>query len=547
MTESTVPAFDKIQILLVDDMPEGLPRPTSRHAPSVPVMASAYSQWFEFRWVATPQEACEYRDLSWLIAEHNPHLLAEEGWVPELLVLDYALTQDTHTVAEHVGGEEEWLNRLSPLPPLRRCARRLDSSAPIKRAAFDIEPAAGSEYWGCFIGGLVMNTFADHPCAPITITRYSQQTLKSQAVDAAFFEWLMETQSSGLLRAAGCAYSPSWQDIIRPGVASLRHRLLVLAKANIIHISLDDLLSLAENGKHPVLTVTSRYGRRRYPTAGLFVDAADKDRPSAASAWAHDLVEEAWSEAERPGTQNSFNEMLKDLSRGRALCRLLWDAYCDDDLFGRRMRLSELVGRKTGKARDKTPLLPEEEQELAALAGPDYFTVGDISQANPSCGRRYIDLRHPDFDAKARRWAVLMIIVRLLHDRYCAVDVGRRLRRPGGYDDDIDAAVEAPLSPADVYLALFPIAQTPVVLPWHAVSADPAGSWSRYIRELNLDFKQLLAGTDCKTSTPGERLILRMFAESVGAEHDDWGPSDWDRDLLAQNVLFAKTEADDDR
>ena len=206
------------------------------------------------------------------------------------------------------------------------------------------------------------------------------------------------------------------------------------------------------------------------------------------------------------------------------------------------MRLSELLGRKTGKTRDNTPLSPEDEQELKGLIG--HFNVAEPERTNPSCGRNFIDLRHPDYDAKARRWAALMILVRLLHDRYCAVDVGRRLRGLRRPEKEIDAAFEAPVTSADVYLALFPIAQTPVVLPWHAEKADPAASWSRYLKDLKLNLKQLLDGDGQRATTPGERMILRMYAESVGAECDDWGTDDWYRDPLAHNVLFGKSEVE---
>ena len=118
MKECDRDEFDPIRVLLVDDMPDGLPRPTPRGAPDIPAMASAYGKWFAFRWLATPAECCEFRDLSWLISQHDPGLLATHGWVPDLLVIDYALTQDTRTVADRVHNDRDWLDRLSPLPDL---------------------------------------------------------------------------------------------------------------------------------------------------------------------------------------------------------------------------------------------------------------------------------------------------------------------------------------------------------------------------------------------------------------------------------------------
>lgn len=234
----------KLRVLVVDDIPSGLSKdlrwPNNFDRP--PKMSSEFDAWFEFRWVATPQEACEYRNISWLIAQRDARTLGEDAWVPELLLIDYALTQDSRTVADRVNNQNDWIERLSPLPSLRRCAKKLSIEFPAKQEAPDFKaPPAGSEYWGCFIGGLLMNTFGDHPCAPLTITRADQATLKTQAVDAAFFEWLMAVQSTNLLRADGRTTSPPWRDVLPPAVAHLRRRMLVLAKTDIIRLSLEDL------------------------------------------------------------------------------------------------------------------------------------------------------------------------------------------------------------------------------------------------------------------------------------------------------------------
>src|SRR4051812_33296590 len=92
-------ACDKINILLIDDDPEGLWKrdPTTRGLPAYPGISSApgdaidRSTLFDVRWIATPEEAREFRDLSRLIGEHEPAKLQRDGWVPEVVVVDYLL------------------------------------------------------------------------------------------------------------------------------------------------------------------------------------------------------------------------------------------------------------------------------------------------------------------------------------------------------------------------------------------------------------------------------------------------------------------------
>jgi len=540
MSRREEPEFDKIQILLVDDMAEGLTRPTARGAPDVPAMGRDYADWFDFKWLATPEECCEFRDLSWLIGQNNPRVLAESGWVPEILVIDYSLTPDHRTVSSRVHGFDGWEDRLSPLPGLRKCARETIENPPTDRRAFHLQPTAGSEYWGCLVGGLLINTFGDAPCAPVTITRYSQQQIENLSVDTVFFEWLMDVQSSGLLRAAGQAYSPPWQEIIPTGVANLRHRLVDLARASIVFLSLEDLLAMADDVEHPALSVTSRYGRRRYPVAGLFVDVDADERSGAAAAWARGLLVDTWDQTSSDRLRPDFEQTVKELRQGRVLAESLWDAYCDDELVGKRLRLSELLARERGQSTDPTPLESEEISELAALKG--HFAIRNPEKANPSCERGCVELRQPECGTTARRWATLMIVVRLLHDRYRAVLRAREYLGRGRHEQRIDPALEAPIAPADVYLALFPVPQTPAILPWHAKKSDPASSWGRYVKELDLDLKEVLSQDGSWDASRAERWLLRMYAASVGARNEDWGLAEWRRDPTAEALLFGVTQ-----
>lgn len=517
----TAASHDKIRILLVDDMPDGLPQdlgwPHPRNGP--PQMDVDYDEWFDFRWVATPEEACEYRDLSWLVGQHEPETLNHRGWLPELLVVDYALTQDTRTVADrvaHADSRESWVARLSPLPALRECAARNALIEDSREKRFSVTPRAGSEYWGCFIGGLLMTTFSDHACAPLTVTRYNQTTLGEQCPDAKFFEELMEVQSSGLLHATGLSASPTWRDIIPRGMRRLRQRIVALARANMIQISLDDLLSLADDGNHEILTVSSRYGRRRYPIQGLFID--NKDDPQQ---WARRQMEEAWASvysSGKAGRDQHSGGAFEELAEASKLARSVWAAYVDKDTFAKRERLSELeaLREETQSPRGDGPVSRKKQPTLTSdqtktLEDLKHYFAVDGSQ----CGK-FADVLDDRYSTKARRWAALFLVVRVLYARVHAVVVSHARRSRAHTSQIADVLANLPLNLKDVYLALFPLPRRPVALPWH--KGDVSSAWRSDLLKISVDVTRILNGEGIE---PKERRILRMYAESVGADGEE--------------------------
>lgn len=472
---------DKIQILLLDDNPNGLPRdhrwPDEKGGP--PEMDVDFEELFEFRWLATPHEACEFRDLSWLIGHHDPQVLQADGWLPELLVIDYALTQVEGTVEQRFPGCE-WLHQISPLPDLRRCANRLLKHPPTNRAPIDVGKPAGAEFWGCFIGGLMMTSFADHPCAPVTITRYNPQTLRDQAVDAAFFEWMMETQSGGQLRASGRSASPSWYDIIPSGTAALRERIRSLAKANIVQISIDDLTRLADHADHPVLTVGSRYGRRRYPVAGLFIDGNDDP-----SAWSSELLADLVPE-------------LDEFEAGVNLAKQIWNAYNDTGAQKRNFRLSELLQKERDHVLDADEIV-----ELKGLKDESGYEASTDKRGRVSAkltNPEWIaEIRMGEYSQRSRRWAALVLMQYLEHRLAAAVREATRRDQPGLHA----------ISPHHAYFLLFPLAQTPAILPWHDPNKSPSDTWTDKMlhSQTGLKLEQLLTFS----IEPWELNVLRSY------------------------------------
>lgn len=465
MNDQKQSAFDKIRVLLIDDMPAGLPQhlkwPHRRNGP--PQMDVDYEEWFEFRWVATPQEACEFRDLSWLLSERDARLLEREGWVPEVMPIDYALTQDSRTVSIRVKGDPQWLALLSPLPSLRACARRVLETPPSTQIS--VQPRAGNEYWGCFVGGLLMTTFADHPCVPVTITKYDQNTLRERSPDAKFFEELMHVQTSGLLRATGTESSPSWQDIIPIGMKHLRHRLEVLAKASIVTLSFADLIALSGDPTHKILTVDSRFGQRKLPVEGLFIDQPAESPQD----WATRLLAEATGNV--PGvSEGDFATTLRDWRAAEQLCNSIWTAYCNEHLVSSRWQLSKTLDASSDASSPTAEGLLkafdcyQNVQTRTTKKGPNTTKTWKIGKSATQC----MDIRHGNYSDLQRRWAALMIIIRLLHHHWVARNAWNEFAADDVLWADFASELLSSIDTDDVYLALHPVASEKGILPWHS-------------------------------------------------------------------------------
>ena len=444
--------IDPIRILLIDDNPMGFPKARG-YSDHIPVMGYDYRQHFDYRWVATPHEAREMRDLSWLIEQKDPSKLGRDGWVPELLALDYALTQyDENTVADRMGGVDDAIDTTSPLPALWDCAQELGIE-PKEVDQFDLQPGAGSEYWGCFIGGLFLNSFATHPCAPVTITRYSQETLRSEGPDAAFFEWMMEVQSGGHLKASGDSEDAfqNWDYVIPAGVRKLRERIYQLAAQHIITVSIPDLQRLLKDPLHPSLAVESRYGIRRYPIQGLFIDHIEEEQRNA------EIIKYA----------KSLLGLIIDqavLQPAQDFAEQFWAAYTADEsddaseygkLKKRRRRLSEIY--------------PDQAQsELADLKKE--FDVKKVRGDSEVCGVS-LDL-HQDVPRPLRRWVAILILYR---------HVVRAARIRLVLEKDLDSDKGPSLIPNDLWLSLFPLPYSPIQLPDGSKDANSYkdGRWAQ--------------------------------------------------------------------
>lgn len=553
-----VDEVDKIRVLLLDDNPASLnliqwidgvryESPQVSDSATTDFDMPELDQLFDLRWLTSAAEAREFRDLSLLVSRTTPEALIREGWVPEIFCFDYAL-KDDRSISERFF-TEKLAHSLSPLPNLRRYVEACALSLPASSAVPHVEVAQGDDNYGCFAGGLIFTTFSDHPCGPVALTRKGSD--KTVGTEASFFEWMLENEAHGTFQRKGRP-EPQWRDLIPDGLRVLRSQIEGLARGSIIRVSLDDLIALTDSGSYQVLTIRSRYGLRRLPVAALFLDYKPWQREDAARSWAAGVLDKIFS-----GAEDGFRLTLDDFIQGRNLAHILWTAY-DGEESVRRVRLSELLSKQTGRRRPDA-LTAEEASELEELKR--HFGVKAI-ETRAACGANYVDIRQERFTDRQKRWAALIIIVQLLAR---SVKVRNKLEGAPGHaagQDRYDYSLCQPLQAADVYLALFPVARDPVILPFHQ-NNDPGAVWGKPLTRLDDDRRapsirddqrnwgsialrvnDVLNGLPWKENPrqpekawtyglmPGERQVLQHFAHSIG-----FGDDEWEKDGQARQIL----------
>ncbi|MCI0538898.1 MAG: hypothetical protein L0Z50_27135 [Verrucomicrobiales bacterium] len=545
---------DKIRILLIDDLPEGLWNDLNRKEyPWITDFSREpyrLSEIFELRWIATSGEAREYRDLTRLVAQDQPDQL---NWLPEIVVIDYMLL-DKHGSAEDRLRAHADKQHLCPIPSLRKLVGpdglKLQLSQKLEPFAGVKGILEGESDYGCFAGGMILALFADHPSVPVTTTAHDQRTIRQRMTG--FFEWLLTEDTGGALHADS-QKGMGWFQIAQQAAPRLRARIKDLARIRAISLSLEDLLTLAEGHDLWTLTIESKYGVRRLPIKGLFSDKPVEAMQTEAQQWAGQVIEMLLNRLEA-------KDHFPDLTGAIKLSNEVWDAYLDENRVRERLELGKLVRElKDEKTRagvnldrlkelwkhfSSKPLEPEK------LYAPRARQVLD--------GETIAEIRKEGMSPLSRRWASLMLIVRLLQLRHEAI----KMTVHPDMNANIARAIKAELQELDVYLALFPVSHSPIDLvnatsqAWYQLlkrgfdSANETSDDADGVSPLRLVIKDLLEGNgweengDASTYglRPGERELLHWYAISEKPARPKpqgrFMENEWKRDEQARRVLM---------
>lgn len=345
--------------------------------------------------------------------------------------------------------------------------------------------------------GLVTGTFASamlsaHPTGLVPMTNYGDALIGVPEVRA------LHNLSTPLLRVDYTDFhvsgeGRSWRNVLRKGAESLRDRMEVLFLDGDISLSFEDLMQLSE-GSGERLTVRSKYCVRSLPVPGLFLDA--DDWRNAAQIWSAGLVKDIVKEGS-----------LEALAESRKAAETLWDAYNDDEMFARRLRLSELHSKKDG-------LNESEKSELEDLYR--LFEVTNPESNRASCTRNVADLRRIGGDGHTLRWTCLRVLAKLLA-RY--VLCHKHWREMNG--EEFPALDLPGIVAEDWMIAMFPISHGPLVVPFEQGSCGDyaATAWGKWMRDnlkgkLALNPRHVIEGFGRGEKIQGERATSCGLRES---------------------------------
>jgi hypothetical protein len=559
--------FDRLKVVLIDDEPETLcGDPFYRYEDSL----GELKPFFDVRFLVTIEEAREFRDLSRAVQQQNPFALQSEGWVPEVIVCDYMLRGTDEPLEQRLPPEEP-LMHISPLPRLSQFVKTTLIGYPPETEKFeDAKISPDEESYGCFAGGLLFLTFADHPCSLVTRTKRMPSDLKGTHTE--FFQWLLEndfrifTGKSARSNQLWQWLKPTipkpleWTDVLNIALPRLRDRLEGLAFQGSVAISLDDLMGLASETSVEALTIESCYGIRRFPVRGLFADYGSDQWQTEAQDWASHVLGALLSSLIDPNrdkfratAKEEFGNYLRELKDAITLTEKLWEAYWQRDLRHQRYELASLAEKyKQGEKIDEVHLNELLSSFRHTPLDPDILKK---KKAQPELDKNVCEIRLGSCSDMSKRLSALMMIAKLI-EFVNSAEANRRRELPGSptLSQNLDLRVNSD----DVYAALFPLPKDPLHLP----RVNDAHGWQKalaklndtrflsakgdYYRNLGVNIDDVLDGEEWRESDngpsthgirPTERQLLQWYLLSAGKSRL-WNP----RQGQAKDVLYGKVQ-----
>lgn len=293
----------------------------------------------------------------------------------------------------------------------------------------------------------------------------------------------------------------SWEKIIEVGLKHLRNRIEALYESGHIVISPNSLMTLIDKVKQEKedkgeyeeddeLTITSVFTTRHLPLLGLFIDVDYPELDKSSK-----IITE-W-------LKNLFGRIVKhtDFKQAEDLANQVWTVYNGEDpkteeLFEERQKLSLILSQKDNG-------LDIEEEELTRLAS--LFEV-DGKDCN-----KFSDIRSDNYPKHIQRWAVLLIIFRLIKRMvHCKKNIFEQSLNIG----------DPKLTEDDIWLALFPLPKNPLKYPKHDQNnRNRLNNWVVVLKRLELNISHVLNGEEWNADgpyglQPSERFLLRGLASS---------------------------------
>jgi hypothetical protein len=246
---------------------------------------------FELRWLQFSTDVFEYRNLTYEIKmKWGIKKLSEVGFIPDIIVFDYALTDDL-SLSEYLitfSNLNKYINPTCNLASFikkeenREVLLPRDTGYNKKAPIYDIIDA-NNDSFGLFCGGLISEMFKyDIPVAAIPATRKSGNAIKGEPYPA-FFEWILDDSYNKFFKErTERRTDKNWDSILTDGLRLYREEIKKMIEIGKIHVDLENILSLL-NGNflkdsddsrrtEQYFIFSSEYGKRELPLEGLFID-----------------------------------------------------------------------------------------------------------------------------------------------------------------------------------------------------------------------------------------------------------------------------------
>jgi len=360
------------------------------------------------------------------------------------------------------------------------------------------------DYDGCIINTMYLSEFSTHPCGSV-VTTYQEPSQRHRCAKK-LEEHLERCYQIDLSFSA----KRTWESVLSAGVKALRRRIKHLYESGHIILLPSELMVMAEDAGHEILTMRSPYALRKLPVQGLFIDFHQDERNSAIQEWAEELLKSKV-------TREQFE-------KASMLAKRIWSNYNNDGLMNEHTKLSEL--HTNSQFSEKTY------EDLKRKFGLDKTDRGDNTFV---CTQHCSDIKSEEVACKGesqkerkkedkivRRWAALFLVKNLLKRVLLFIDEVKMSSKSRDGKEKIQS-LYPDLEEDDILLLFYPVPTSPFPLPWHISDAklrgNKKGAWIKWMRD-NLGFepKDLLSGLGL---SKGERQILQGM---VMDEDIEFGP-----------------------
>lgn len=327
-----------------------------------------------------------------------------------------------------------------------------------------------SDEFGLFGGIAILRFFKNYITCALPAT-FEKDRIEKLHPTAKYYEWLnkFDLESSLGREARG---SKSWEDILKDGVELLKSRIENQLKDGKIMVSYAHLISLTQPEllTNRVFKFESIYGKRDIPLDGLFFyERQIEKRNDRIKQFADTLLSILFY-------QKNYTLSSDILNNAFRLSDELWNTYTNEaESVVKRLKISELgylLSLSNDELAKEIGATETEENYFEAMKDEfrkEYEILSTEFGLRKTGNKEFLeygfDLRSGNFTCIERRWAVLITMLRLYH---------HFLKYKKSPDEKLSKKPNLVIEPQedDYYLALFPIATTPIVTRIHKYDGD---------------------------------------------------------------------------